>query len=138
MWGRNEGLPGSYGGFRTAAFLSNSWRASDAIAWPAPPAGEASGVGEGQSLCFPVPHVTLLQVFFSPSLLFKFSKCYKYQEQSKVPDQWSLLQDQGSANFSRKEFHSRNLGALWAKPPSTLPSHLKISSSQYHLHIIFT
>lgn len=50
--------------------------------------------------------------FFFPLLLFKFSKCWQRTKQGNWPV--------GSAprsrlsKFSRKEFNSRNLGALWA------------------------
>lgn len=59
-----KGAPyGVLWGFQTAAFLSNTWRVRDAIPRPTPPAGEAHGVGEGQSLCVQVAHGTATGFF---------------------------------------------------------------------------
>lgn len=71
-------------------------------------------MGEGQSLGFQVPPETLLQVFF----FFFFFPYYFLnplnvdKEQNKETGQWALLQR--LSKFSRREFNSRNLGALWA------------------------
>lgn len=80
-------------GFHTAAFLSSTWRACAAISRPVPPTGDARGVGEGQSLCGQVAHVTATVFFFFVFFIIYFLSSPNvdtFHKQDKELDQWAF------------------------------------------------